>query len=248
MEKSTAFESTERAPKTLFRVILMRHEEPFYKNEGHDLTDQGVLNAIKSGEKMRDEQFFSDEYPIHLYHSPRARAEGTLDFVAQGAGINTENKRAVQVINQSKIVDNDVFMNRVKELEHNPEKIAEDHYKHEMHRNRPDIIEPHEHKRERLFRAMEYLIRSILKNLDRDKSSATQVFAVSHFEIITHLVDGVFGIENLDGYNSPSFGEQVKIIAYETEDSNKVLLDVSFRDLEKKVIFNRTKRLIEEIA
>lgn len=247
MEQSPDVERKEVQPKLLFKVILMRHEEPHYKDVGHDLTDKGVDGAIETGEKLKKGEFFSDKNPILLFHSPKPRAEGTLDFVAQGAEIPTENKRAIDVIGQSKIANREVFMERVYELNSDQEKIAEDHYKHEMHKNRPDIIEPHEKKKERLYRAMEYLIRSILKNVDETENTTPQILAVSHFEIVTHLIDDVFGIENVGKYNSPSFGEQVMISASQTEDKDKILLAVSFRDLEKQVVFNRTTRAIEQI-
>lgn len=239
--------SQETQPKLLFKVVLMRHEEPYYKDIGHDLTDKGVRGAIETGEKMKEDDFFSDENPILLFHSPKPRAEGTLDFVAQGAELPVENKRNVDALGQSKMPNREAFMERVLELNSDPEKIAEDHYKHDMHKNRPDIIEPHLKKKERLYRATEYLIRSILKNVDESDTSTTQILAVSHFEIITHLIDDVFGIENIGAYNSPSFGEEVKISAFQTGDTDKILLNVAFRGLEKQVIFNRSTRSIEQI-
>lgn len=248
MEQPSIIERKEAQPKLLFKVILMRHEEPYYKDEGHDLTDKGVEGAIETGKQLKEDEFFSDENPILLFHSPKPRAEGTLDFVAQGAEISTENKRAIKAIGQSKIANHEAFMERVKELDSDQEKIAEDHYKHEMHKNRPDIIEPHEKKKKRLYRAMEYLMRSIIKNVDESETATPQILAVSHFEIITHLIDDVFGIENVGKYNSPSFGEQVKITGFQTEEKDKISLTISFRDFEKQVVFNRTTRSIEQIV
>jgi len=249
MEQPPNIEKKEAQPKLLFKVVLMRHEEPHYKDEGHDLTDKGVAGAIETGKKLKEDDFFSDENPIHLFHSPKPRAEGTLDFVAQGAEIPTENKRAIDAIGQSKIANREAFIERVIELNSDQEKIAEDHYKHEMHKNRPDIIEPHEKKKKRLYRAMEYLIRSIkIKNVDGSDATTPQILAVSHFEIVTHLIDDVFGIENVGKYNSPSFGEQVKITGFQTDEKDKILLTVAFRDLEKQVVFNRATRSIEQIV
>lgn len=248
MEQPPNIEKKEAQPKLLFKVVLMRHEEPHYKDIGHDLTDKGVEGATETGRKLKEDEFFSDENPILLFHSPKPRAEGTLDFVAQSAEIPTENKRAIDAIGQSKIANPEAFLERARELDFDPEKIAEDHYKHEMHKTRPDIIEPHEKKKKRLYRAMEYLIRSIIKNINDAETATPQILAVSHFEIVTHLINDVFGIENVGKYNSPSFGEQIKISAFQTEEKDKILLTVSFRELEKQVIFNRTTRAIEQIA
>ena len=247
MEQLKSFEKKEE-PKILFKAILMRHEEPYYKDEGHDLTDKGVEEAIKTGERMKEDDFFSDENPIQLFHSSKPRAEGTLSFVAQGAEISTENKRVTNVIRQSDIPNRDVFMERVEELGFDSEKVAEDHYKHEMHKNRPDIIEPHQNKKARLYRALEYLIRTVIKNVDTSGDVTPQILAVSHFEVITHLIDDVFGIENIGRYNSPSFGEQVKITGSQIPGKDSILLTVGFRDFERQVIFNRTTRSIEHIS
>ena len=65
------FEKQEVQPKLLFKVILMRHEEPHYKDEGHDLTDKGVEGAIETGKRLKEDDFFSDENPISpFYFSP----------------------------------------------------------------------------------------------------------------------------------------------------------------------------------
>ncbi|NTU66411.1 MAG: histidine phosphatase family protein [Candidatus Moranbacteria bacterium] len=248
MMEMPIFEKKEKEPKLLFKAILMRHEEPYYKDEGHDLTDNGVEGAIETGRRMKADGFFSDNDPVTLLHSPKPRAKGTLDFVAQGAEIPTEKEREIKMIGQSKMNNREAFMDRVRELDFDIEKLAEDHYKNDMYENRPDIIEPNNKKKERLYRSMEYLIRSIMKSDGNQNENGTpQILAVSHFEIITHLIDDVFGIENIGKYDSPSFGEQVKISAFETEDKNKISLDIEFRDMRKTVIFDRTSRSIEQI-
>ncbi len=224
----------------------MRHEETNYKDEGHDLTDKGVAGALETGKKLREEGFFSDDDPVLLLHSPKPRAEGTLDFVAEGAQLSAGIKRSINALGQSKFADRDAFMERVKELGSDQELIAKDHYTHEMHQNRPDIIEPHSKKKERLYRSLEYLIRSILSDVNQSEDSTPQILAVSHFEVVTHIVNDVFGIENLGAYNAPAFGEQVKIVAFQTDNPDIISLKVSFREFEKEVLFNRATREIEQ--
>ncbi|MDB5188633.1 MAG: hypothetical protein JWM92_231 [Candidatus Nomurabacteria bacterium] len=245
MEKFTDIENKETEPKLLFKAILMRHEKTEYTELGPDLTEEGVRGAIETGQKMKEDGFLSNKENVLSFYSPAARTKGTSDLVLTEADISTENSRSVDMLGPTKVIDAKEFeRHAVEDLDDDPARIAEDFYTGDFHKNHPEIIEPHLKKKERLYRAMEYLIRSIIKNNKEHEPSVTQVFAVSHFEIITHLVDDVFGIENT-GYRSPSFGEQVKISAFQTEDSEKILLKVSFRDMEKEVIFNRETRSIE---
>lgn len=244
MQEAIKIERKESEPKLLFRAILKRHEKTEYTGVGHDLTDEGVSGSIESGKKWKEDPFFSTESEVISFHSPEARTKGTSDFVLGAAGISSES-RPISMLGSTKIFDIEAFeKHNVEELDDDPARIAEDFHTGDFHQNHPEIVEPHVKKKERLYRAMEYLVRYILKNNTNPDSPVTQVFAVSHFEIITHLIDDVYGIENT-GYRSPSFGEEVKISAFQTEDSNKILLKVGFRDLEKEVTFNRKTRSIE---
>jgi broad specificity phosphatase PhoE len=247
MEKFEAGVNKETTERPLFKVTLMRHEEPFYKDEGHDLTPQGVENAKATGKRLKESGHISDSDEIHLFHSPKARAKGTLEFVAEGAEISHEGKRSSQQIRASDIPDLEGFMKRVVELDNDSEAITKDHYTNaELYENNPDFIEPSSKKKRRLYRAFEYLIRSFDKK-PQENPNTPHVFAVSHFEIVTHLIDDVFGIENMGRYNTPAFGEAVTIEAYTTNDKDKVLLKVVFNEHKKEVHFDRKNRSIEII-
>ncbi len=237
--------SNEAPANPLFKVTLMRHEEPYYKDEGHDLTPQGVENAKATGQKLKESGHISDSDDVHLYHSPKARAQGTLEFVAEGAGISHESKRAIRQIRSSDIPDLEGFMQRVADLDYDQEAIAKDHHTNEeLYENNPDFIEPASQKQKRLYRAFEYLIRSFEKQ-PQENPRIPHVVAVSHFEIVTHLIDDVFGIENMGKYNAPAFGEAVTIDAYASEEPTKILLKVKYNEHTKDVLFNRESRSIE---
>lgn len=237
----------ESQPKPLFKVILMRHEETEYTGVGRDLTDKGIEGAKKTGRKLKDDDFFPNKDEVISLYSPKHRTKGTLDFVLEEAGISKES-RPVNVLVSSKIVDAEAFERHAEEeMEGDSARTAEAFYTHDIHKNHPEIIEPHLKKKERLYRAMEYLIRFAMKTNNSEQPTTQQILAVSHFEIITHLIDDVFGIKNT-GYRSPSFGEQVKISAFQTKDPDKILLDVIFRNLKKQVLFNRKTRSIEIIV
>lgn len=245
MESEGRIMRAEQPPKVLFKVTLMRHEKPYYKDEGHDLTPEGVERATQTGKELRESGAIDENSEnLYLLHSPVARAKGTLDFVAQGAGLEHLPKHAIDQLRKSDFPDYEAFMARVTELNHDQELVAKDHYTHSMHQE-GKVIEPHEHKKERLYRAFEHLIRWLEKTESGDKTP--HVIAVSHYEVITHLLNDTFGIENLGKYNAPGFGEAISIEARETNQKDRILLKVEYDDNTKEVYFDRRHRTIEPV-
>ncbi|MFA6227078.1 MAG: histidine phosphatase family protein [Candidatus Paceibacterota bacterium] len=243
MESKEFIKGVEVEPKLLFKVTLMRHEKPFYKDEGHDLTPEGVENAIRKGKKIREDGTISENDDIILVHSPARRAKGTIDFVAESAGLKDVPKTEIDQLRSSDLNDLDTIIEYFNKSSTSPEKLAEDHYKDPLFNERPDIIEPQQNKKERLYRSFEYLIRWFEKHPPEDKTP--HVIAVSHFEVITHIIDDVFGIENVGKYNVPSFGESVYIEAYESDKKSIIKLKVTFDGKTKEVIFDRSDRSVK---
>ena len=112
-----------------------------------------------------------------------------------------------------------------------------------MHSKGSEVIEPHESKKKRLYRACEYLIRWFEHH--PSQSATPHIIAVSHFEIITHLIDDVFGIKNIGRYSAPRHGETVSIEAYESGKKNETLLKVTYEGKTKEVYFDRENRSIK---
>lgn len=244
MEQPKDLISKEQGPKILFKLTLMRHEEPLYKDVGHDLTDAGVAGAVATGKKLREAEHFGEDDELYLLHSPRARTKGTLEFMAEGAQLEDRRMRPVDQLRSTDFHNMKGIKEHFASLGFEPEKLGIDHYTNPLFKNSPEIVEPNAHKKERLYRSMEYLIRFALKH-EEDKTP--HVVAVSHYEIITNIIDDVFGIENVGKYNAPSFGESVFVEAFETEDKDKVKLKVKYLQFAKEVLFNRKTRSVEII-
>ena len=236
------FSQQEQIKKPFLRITLMRHEEPFYKGKGTDLTEKGAEGALETGRSMVETINTKDE--LYLLSSPSARTRGTLKLVAEGAGLNDVSQRSVKTLRMGEIRDIERFKERIAELGdgQGKEGIARDQYTDPVYENDPSFIEPNSKKKERLYRSFEYLLRWLSKYQEADKA---HVIAVSHFEIITHLIHDVFGIENVGKYNAPSFGEKVEIEGYHTESDHRILLKVSYNEHSKVVHFNRLNRSIE---
>lgn len=236
-------QSKDKEPKLLFKVTLLRHEKSLYKEVGHDLTPGGVERATETGRKLKKEGVINDEDDTYLIHSPQARAKGTLDFVAQGAGLEDKPRRSINQLRMSDMLDFDAFMKRSNELGGDGELIAKDHYTNPIYSNGSEVIEPHESKKKRLYRACEYLIRWFENH--PSQGATPHVIAVSHFEIITHIIDDVFGIKNIGRYSAPRHGEAVSIEAYESGKKNETLLKVTYEGKTKEVCFDRENRSIK---
>src|ERR1700733_2010031 len=102
-----SLERREKEPRLLFKVTLMRHEKPFYKDEGHDLTPEGVERARATGKRFKEEGVIGEDDEMHLLHSPVARAKGTLDFVAEGAGLSKLPTHSIDQLRKSDFIDMD---------------------------------------------------------------------------------------------------------------------------------------------
>ena len=233
----------DKEPKLLFKVTFLRHEKSLYKDIGHDLTSDGAERATEIGKKLRKEGVINDEDDTYLIHSPQARAKGTLDLVAQGAGIGDKPKRSIDQLRMSDMLDFDAFMKRSNELGGDGELIEKENYTHPIQSKGSEVIDPHESKKKRLYRACEYLIRWFEHH--PSQSATPHIIAVSHFEIITHLIDDVFGIKNIGRYSAPRHGETVSIEAYESGKKNETLLKVTYEGKTKEVYFDRENRSIK---
>ena len=150
-------------PKVLFKAILMRHQEATYLEEGTGLTDKGVAGATKTGEEMREDDFFPNKNEIISFTSPLVRTKGTLDITGKAAVMPTVDdkvkSRVIEALRSSDFFDEEAFDKFCdEELGGEPAEIAKAFYTHDVHKN-GEMIEPHFKKKKRLYRVLEYLIR-----------------------------------------------------------------------------------------
>lgn len=96
--------------------MLIRHEAPYYKDIGHDLTPEGVERAIHLGEDLVEQGIIDAKSRVDLLHSPKARARGTLEFIVKGAGLPSDEYFEVQEIRSSDYADLQTFLTREKDL------------------------------------------------------------------------------------------------------------------------------------
>jgi broad specificity phosphatase PhoE len=206
----------------LFKLIFIRHEKPYYKDDGHDLTPEGIERSIALGKKLVEEKIINPEEKILLLHSPKPRARGTLEFFMQGANI-TGPLESVEDLRSSDFKNLDDFLARKNDLGFSSEELAKEHFTNEEYfNNSPHIIETND----RLYK----FLRDLIQRSKSEQDFPKQVIAVSHFEIIMHLIDDVFGIETFETYLTPRLGEYLIIDFLRNEIQNSYTLEVFFRE------------------
>ncbi len=223
-----------------FKLVFIRHEKPFYKDEGHDLTPEGVEKSIKLGSFLVETGVIDKSNKILLLHSPKPRAKGTLEFIKIGAKLDFPMEE-VSELRSSDFKDLDAFLSRKKDLGFSTEQLAKEHFTNEIYFNQsPHIIETNDSKRKRLY----VFLANLIQRFESSNGAFTQVVAVSHFEIIMHLINDVFGIENFDTYLTPGLGEFLEIEISKTENINIAKLKIRFRNDSSEVYFDSLERLV----
>lgn len=98
-----------------FNLVFIRHEKPFYKDEGHDLTPEGVDKSIKLGSFLIETGVIDKSSKILLLHSPKPKAKGTLEFIKLGAELDLPMEE-VSELRSSDFTNLNAFLSRKKDL------------------------------------------------------------------------------------------------------------------------------------
>jgi phosphohistidine phosphatase SixA len=107
----------------LFKLIFIRHEKPYYKDEGHDLTPEGVEKSIELGKLLVTNNVIDNTAKILLLHSPKARTRGTLEFIKIGAGLDLPMEE-VHHLRPSDFNDLNAFLGRKNDFGFSTEQLA----------------------------------------------------------------------------------------------------------------------------
>lgn len=235
-----AQENGEKAPRLLARVTLSRHEETTYSGVGRDITDAGITRAQEKGRAITQEK----GAPVVIGHSPRERAKGTAESIEEGVREHTEdtNARWIRVpgLRSSDVRDKEAHGRLAEELGTSQEAWAHAHHHRPDFYDNPEAFETNEEKRTRMYRELDRLV-SFLEKQGVPEEPPHLVF-VSHYELITLLLDDVFGIHTFETPNTPSFGQHVDIDVYEALPSGEVPIRIHFNGQEKQVLFDRKLR------
>jgi broad specificity phosphatase PhoE len=229
------------AEKLVARVTLMRHEETEYTGVGRDITERGLVRATEVGESITHEK----GAPRVIGTSPKPRAVGTGLSVEEGvqhADPEASPARWITVpgLQATKFRDPEIHNDLTQKYGGDQAAWAEAHYDDPEFYNNPDKLESNEEKRSRMYRELERLVFSLEKQETTDE--VPHLVFVSHYELLTLLLDDVFGIQTFGTPNTPTFGEHVDIELYQPDEHDAIPIRIQFRDHQAFVLFDRELR------
>lgn len=240
--ESSSSKRNEQMPQLIARVTFSRHEETNYTGVGRDITDRGIARAQEKGKNVTQEK----GVPIVIGHSPKERAKGTAESIEEGvheeSGVNGEKARWIRVpgLRSTKFRDENIYKELLEKFGPSQEAWTDATYNKPEFYDNPERVETNEEKRVRLYREMERLI-SFLEKKDF-KGEAPHLVFVSHYELLSLLLDDVFGIETFGTTNTPTFGEHIDIDFYKPTESGEVPVRIHYAGHEKQVLFDRKLR------
>ncbi|MFA6414931.1 MAG: histidine phosphatase family protein [Candidatus Paceibacterota bacterium] len=239
----------EQAPQLLARVTFSRHEETEYTGVGRDITEQGIARAQEKGKVIIQEK----GAPMVIGHSPRERAKGTAESIEEGIheelGETVGKARWMRIPGlRSTDYRDEAFLEQLsKELGTGQEAWTDAHYNMPAYYDNPEKVETNEEKRTRLYREIDRLV-SFMEKKDM-KGEVPHLVFVSHYELLSLLLDDVFGIETFGTTNTPTFGEHIDIDLYKPLPSGDVPIRIHYGGHEKEVLFDRKlRRLVAKPA
>lgn len=231
----------EQAPQLLARVTFSRHEETNYTGIGRDITDRGIARAQEKGRTVAQEK----GAPAIIGHSPKERAKGTAESIEEGvqevAG-DSERARWIKVpgLRSTDFHDESFRDELAEKLGTGQEAWTEAHYHLPEFYDNPEKLETNEEKRARMYRELDRLI-SFMEKKDL-KGEVPHLVFVSHYELLSLLLDDVFGIQTFGTTNTPTFGEHIDMDLYKPLQNGSVPIRIHYDGHEKQVLFDRKLR------
>lgn len=231
----------EKTPQLLARITFSRHEETEYTGVGRDITDRGVARAQEKGRNIAGEK----GAPVVIGHSPKERAKGTAESIEEGAREGVEDSSQARWIRipglrSTDFRDKEIHEELVQKLGTTQEAWTEAHYNDPFFYDNPERIETNEEKRARMYREIDRLV-SFMEKRDL-KGEVPHLVFVSHYELLSLMLDDVFGIETFDSTNTPTFGEHIDIDLYKPLPSGDVPIHIHYAGHERQVLFDRKLR------
>lgn len=249
MSIEAGFKKQEKAPELLAKITFSRHEETNYTGIGRDITDKGIARAQEKGKAITQEK----GAPVLIGHSPKERAKGTAQSIEEGVQEEVRGSgsgaRWIRIpgLRATEFHDESLRDELTEQLGTTQEAWAEAHHRMPELYDNPERVETNEDKRARLYREIERLV-SFLEKKGVQGEVPHLVF-VSHYELITLLLDDVFGIASFGTTNVPSFGEHVDVDLYTPLQDGSVPIRIHYNGHEKEVLFDRgLRRLVAKPA
>ncbi len=200
-------------------VALVRHGHTLYTGKPPDITPQGALELAQTAPKVVE---FAEGLPPLFLSSPQPRAIGSCQTLAQAMSSPIEQPTLISALDQVKLRDRKTAraIINIRSSPVNYHTISRAYWNESIFDN-PQIFESKKLIKARLFRLLSQLA-------ERGDKSFCYV-AVSHFEVLAHLVHVAFGWDFKNLNQIPiKFAEPIFLALHQT--SKEAMASVVFRN------------------
>lgn len=243
--QENSIETIENEPKLIGRITLLRHGQTEYTNVYPDLTEEGQETVRKAAEQIAKN--LSEDEKVFLMASDKARAQGTAGIIKEVLEHDDEI-RTIPGITSMAMRNPERAMEEINEFLSNGGVKAVDYaYTHDPRFDNAEVWEPRDEIQKRFLRNIEHSIRVFKRVAKHDNLPRPHLIAVTHFEVLSPFLSQIFDLNHPEDptlKNAEPVEIYVKDPSSENENSDVVLLEISFRGITKTVGFDRSNRKI----
>lgn len=223
------------------KLTILRHGETTYTDKFPDLTETGVDQAIMAGKNIK----IDENEELLFLSSPKARAKGTLHYVAKQFGIDFEEGgikadkkiRFADISDLNKAMDyftglygtEDRSQWHIKQAD---QAFARGEFPENIFGKKSDI-------EKRIADAVFWLVRFFDKCSPDNKNKVFHMVAVTHFEVMQTFASLLFS--DLLADDTYNLAEKMDV-EFENLGNKKVKLNCIFRGVNRSVMFDRSTR------
>lgn len=229
--------------RMLARFTLVRHEETAYTDVHPDITEEGYARMRAKGQAFARE----GRIPDAVGASPKTRTQGTAEAFLKGVEDVLGKPLKTSVMSVPNL---EATRYRDKSF---PSELAAKwgtaqdiwkraHYHEQQFYDNPNRIETNEEKRSRLYDQLEWSAQWLSEHERPGQVLHFPYF--THYEIVTLLLDDVFGIQKVGGVSKPEFGEHVDLDVYEPDENGDIPMRVAYGEHVAEVVFDKGLRRI----
>ena len=237
-------------PEYLGRFSWTRHFETEYKGVFPDITPKGEQTGERLAREIEEQM---DGELLMLIASPAARAQGSADLLKRKLRIPDKviiEPRIREAVVYAVEGGAAIYRQLVAQGEAIRPGFGQDYlsicYATDIRYDDERIIEPRSKVRGRFYDYFAGAIDTLLRQLGTGEF--IHFVHVSHYEVLYHFVERIFGLDYEKGDRPLLHGELIVTKVFATPKQHVVELEVKFRGMNRLVRFNRTAKKISAVV
>ena len=212
----------------LGQAVFLCHGQTKYTNVFPDLTEEGIKTIKKTAVLI---PFINGNQNIAIFSSPKIRALGSASIIAKELDIRqkiieTPKLSAIEIRDKKRAKElfDEFFRKGIQaySIAYGTDPRLEDGV----------IVEPRSAVQKRFFSFFSDLAKWFMANMN----SPLRIVAVSHYEVLCHLVESAFNL-NYETDDPLEYGEIIMVSIYGGI-KNTVIIEITFRKKTLKKIFD----------